>query len=191
MTVRILTGDCRDVLATLPADSVHCCVTRRRSDLFARACHAYSISGLSIAPIARSSRKLLRQAFSVVRPSRYCGLGYLLLEQPRSQGQVLLGVFSRLKMVAFCGEAVRQYSFLYAFDGAEIASGRSRDISSPACQAMSRSWLKVQPSQSKMKGETRIVALRPSVDTLVGTQYCLRRPQGQRDMQFGFGRGRP
>ena len=27
MTVRILTGDCRDVLATLPAESVHCCVT--------------------------------------------------------------------------------------------------------------------------------------------------------------------
>jgi DNA modification methylase len=27
MTVRIITGDCRDVLATLPAESVHCCVT--------------------------------------------------------------------------------------------------------------------------------------------------------------------
>lgn len=27
MTVRILNGDCRDVLATLPAESVHCCVT--------------------------------------------------------------------------------------------------------------------------------------------------------------------
>jgi DNA modification methylase len=27
MTVRILTGDCRDVLATLPAESVHCVVT--------------------------------------------------------------------------------------------------------------------------------------------------------------------
>lgn len=27
MSVRIVTGDCRDVLATLPAGSVHCCVT--------------------------------------------------------------------------------------------------------------------------------------------------------------------
>src|SRR3954451_22658645 len=27
MTVRILTGDCRDVLRTLPSESVHCCVT--------------------------------------------------------------------------------------------------------------------------------------------------------------------
>lgn len=27
MSVRILTGDCRDVLSTLPAESVHCCVT--------------------------------------------------------------------------------------------------------------------------------------------------------------------
>jgi len=27
MTVRIITGDCRSVLKTLPADSVHCCVT--------------------------------------------------------------------------------------------------------------------------------------------------------------------
>jgi DNA modification methylase len=27
MTVRIITGDCRDVLATLPAESVHCVVT--------------------------------------------------------------------------------------------------------------------------------------------------------------------
>src|SRR5712691_7855572 len=27
MTVRILTGDCRAVLATLPSESVHCCVT--------------------------------------------------------------------------------------------------------------------------------------------------------------------
>lgn len=27
MTVRIITGDCRDVLKTLPAKSVHCCVT--------------------------------------------------------------------------------------------------------------------------------------------------------------------
>src|SRR3990167_1766455 len=27
MTTRILIGDCRDVLRTLPADSVHCCVT--------------------------------------------------------------------------------------------------------------------------------------------------------------------
>ena len=27
MTIRILQGDCRDVLATLPADSVQCCVT--------------------------------------------------------------------------------------------------------------------------------------------------------------------
>ncbi len=27
MTVRILTGDCRDMLATLPDASVHCCVT--------------------------------------------------------------------------------------------------------------------------------------------------------------------
>ena len=27
MTVRLLTGDCRTVLATLPAQSVHCCVT--------------------------------------------------------------------------------------------------------------------------------------------------------------------
>ena len=27
MTVQILTGDCRDVLATLPDRSVHCCVT--------------------------------------------------------------------------------------------------------------------------------------------------------------------
>jgi hypothetical protein len=27
MTTRILIGDCRDVLKTLPDDSVHCCVT--------------------------------------------------------------------------------------------------------------------------------------------------------------------
>src|SRR5271157_1561975 len=27
MTVRILTGDCRAVLRSLPAESVHCCVT--------------------------------------------------------------------------------------------------------------------------------------------------------------------
>lgn len=27
MTVQVITGDCRDVLATLPAESVHCCVT--------------------------------------------------------------------------------------------------------------------------------------------------------------------
>jgi DNA modification methylase len=26
-SVRILQGDCRDVLPTLPAESVHCCVT--------------------------------------------------------------------------------------------------------------------------------------------------------------------
>ena len=27
MTVRVIQGDCRDVLATLPAESVHCVVT--------------------------------------------------------------------------------------------------------------------------------------------------------------------
>lgn len=27
MSIRILTGDCRDVLRTLPPGSVHCCVT--------------------------------------------------------------------------------------------------------------------------------------------------------------------
>lgn len=27
MTVQILKGDCREVLRSLPADSVHCCVT--------------------------------------------------------------------------------------------------------------------------------------------------------------------
>ena len=27
MTVRVLEGDCRDVLRTLPDQSVHCCVT--------------------------------------------------------------------------------------------------------------------------------------------------------------------
>lgn len=27
MSIRILHGDCREVLKTLPADSVHCCVT--------------------------------------------------------------------------------------------------------------------------------------------------------------------
>ena len=27
MSIRLIHGDCRDVLATLPAESVHCCVT--------------------------------------------------------------------------------------------------------------------------------------------------------------------
>lgn len=43
MTVRLLLGDCRDVLATLPTESVHCCVTspRNADGTFVKGIHAY------------------------------------------------------------------------------------------------------------------------------------------------------
>ena len=189
MSIRLIGGDCREVLATLPADSVHCVVMLRGSP--ARSSVACSTSANEAGAIARPSLRLLREACVERRREAFCGLGNWRRGRAQWPGSVMLRASSGSDGATCALSGAPPSPWLYACDSAGIGSGRSRDRYLPVCRATGRSLQEVLALQSRRIGVSDSPSLRRVIGRPSDIQGCLRHPLGQQDTRPGMGRGQP
>ena len=188
MNVTILNGDVRDVLLTLPAESVQCCVTPP-ADLCVRPCGVYLTSEIAIPSRVRSFDRSRFVAFvGQSRPGcddQACNGG----ELPLSPGSIQLPAVSGSGGEPSLQLAGWQHSLLRSFDIWVIAFHQVLDRSVLWSRATLKWSLVVQVWQSKKRAGTQSEWLRLFSGVLFDIPNCPLRQPDQRDRRFSFDRG--
>lgn len=190
MSVRVITGDCRDVLASLEPGSVQCVVTTRLG-LPAHSSSACSTSARGVGAIGHSSRLLPRRASVAQCRLEFCGLGRLRLGPVQLPGSAKPLVSSGSNAAACVPTEAQRAPWLCACDGEGIGLHQWPDRPSPQCQASQRLLPAVPASRSRRTAAGYSVASCRCAASLSGIPGFPHRQPVRPDTRLGIGRGRP
>lgn len=180
MTVQIIVGDCREKLAELPDESVHCVVVKSALPASrAVECHACAISGCVAGSKERPLRSRPLPAFGAQVPTSVGGSANSSIGHLQSPKVIQLAVASGSGTAEAYVSAEWRSLSLHAFGSGQIDSSECSDNVLQEGQANRRASLEVRKWQSKTIALQRKLVSRDSCRSAADTPNFLRHPLGR------------